>query len=153
MILLMITGGLFMLKKADQTIQNTLFTFGWILLLFLSAAAAFFLTAGISPGRLIPPCMFYYLWGIYCPGCGGTRAVGYLLHGQILKSLYYHPLVCYGTVLYGWFMISNTIERLTKGRLHIGLRYRPVYTVIAVILIFAGCILHNLLKFGFHIIL
>lgn len=41
------------------------------------------------------PCLFHLLTGLYCPGCGGTRAVWYLLHGQILKSIQYHPLVPY----------------------------------------------------------
>lgn len=41
------------------------------------------------------PCLFRSLTGLYCPGCGGTRAFWYLLHGQIGKSLYYHPLVPY----------------------------------------------------------
>lgn len=45
------------------------------------------------------PCLFHLLTGLYCPGCGGTRAVWYLLHGQILKSLQYHPLVLYGALV------------------------------------------------------
>lgn len=45
------------------------------------------------------PCLFHLLTGLYCPGCGGTRAVWYLLHGQILKSLQYHPLVLYGALI------------------------------------------------------
>ncbi|MCI8516940.1 MAG: DUF2752 domain-containing protein [Hungatella sp.] len=44
------------------------------------------------------PCLFHALTGLYCPGCGGTRAVGYLLHGDLIKSLQYHPLpVCMAT--------------------------------------------------------
>jgi len=34
------------------------------------------------------PCLFYCATGIYCPGCGGTRAVKYLLKGEILKSFF-----------------------------------------------------------------
>ena len=41
------------------------------------------------------PCLFHRLTGLYCPGCGGTRAINYLLHGQIVKSIQYHPLVLY----------------------------------------------------------
>ena len=41
------------------------------------------------------PCLFRSLTGLYCPGCGGTRAAKFLLHGDICKSLWYHPLVGY----------------------------------------------------------
>lgn len=40
--------------------------------------------------------------GLYCPGCGGTRAVKALLRGQIGMSLYYHPFVLYLTVWIGF---------------------------------------------------
>lgn len=46
-------------------------------------------------GRQGYPCLFRLLTGFYCPGCGGTRALKYLLRGQVLASLYYHPLVFY----------------------------------------------------------
>lgn len=41
------------------------------------------------------PCLFRFFTGLYCPGCGGTRAVKALLSGEIVKSLYFHPLVLY----------------------------------------------------------
>ena len=40
-----------------------------------------------------PPCLFHLATGYYCPGCGGTRAITSLLHGQILNSFLYHPVV------------------------------------------------------------
>lgn len=53
------------------------------------------------------PCLFHWLTGLYCPGCGGTRAALHLLHGDIAGSLRYHPLVLYLAVvilvqLAGW---------------------------------------------------
>lgn len=41
------------------------------------------------------PCMFQALTGLYCPGCGGTRAVRALLKGDLWMSFQYHPLVLY----------------------------------------------------------
>ena len=45
------------------------------------------------------PCAFHSLTGLYCPGCGGTRAVRKLLYGDLRMSFQYHPLVLYGAVV------------------------------------------------------
>lgn len=55
------------------------------------------------------PCMFQKMTGLYCPGCGGTRAVKALLKGKILLSFFYHPLVFYGTMIALLFIISYAI--------------------------------------------
>lgn len=61
-------------------------------------------------------CKFKEVSGLPCPSCGGTRAVICLVHGQILKSLYYHAAVIYIVVLSVIFFISQTLQQLTKGR-------------------------------------
>lgn len=44
------------------------------------------------------PCLFHLMTGLYCPGCGGTRAVKYLLQGDWKNSLIYHPFVLYSVI-------------------------------------------------------
>ena len=58
------------------------------------------------------PCFFSNVLGIYCPGCGGTRAVYALLHGEFMKAVWYHPLVPYGAVTGGGFMLTQGFYRL-----------------------------------------
>lgn len=41
------------------------------------------------------PCLFHIITGLYCPGCGGTRAAILLLNGRIIESIYYNPLILY----------------------------------------------------------
>lgn len=41
------------------------------------------------------PCLFHLMTGLYCPGCGGTRAVRALFRGDLAMSFQYHPLVLY----------------------------------------------------------
>jgi len=41
----------------------------------------------------LPSCYLYELTGIYCPGCGCTRAVYALIHGNVILSLKQNPLV------------------------------------------------------------
>lgn len=112
--------------------------------------------AGISPEQLVylmPSCVFRSLFGMYCPGCGGTRAVLELLRGHILRSLWYHPVVVYTVGLYGWYLISNTIEWLSQNRIRIGSRYHSWQGIAAVILVSINCLFRNLLLLVFHITL
>lgn len=39
-----------------------------------------------------PPCPFRLSVGLPCPGCGMTRSIGALWHGDWLTSFRYHPL-------------------------------------------------------------
>jgi hypothetical protein len=40
-----------------------------------------------------PPCWFYTLTGLYCPGCGSGRCFYALLHGEIYAAFRFHPLL------------------------------------------------------------
>lgn len=92
----------------------------------------------------LPPCMLHRLTGYYCPGCGGTRAVKALFQGKILLSIYYHPIVVYTAAVGGWFMVSQTIERLSHGKWHIGFHYRDIYLWIALAIVVLNCLVKNL---------
>lgn len=91
------------------------------------------------------PCTLYTWTGFYCPGCGGTRAVIALAKGQILESFYLHPFVPYAAIVGGWFMLSQTIERLSKGRIKIALHFRMIYVWIALALIAINVIYKNVM--------
>lgn len=39
----------------------------------------------------VRPCFFPTVWHLYCPGCGGTRAVNLLLDGNLLGSVLANP--------------------------------------------------------------
>ncbi len=62
------------------------------------------------------PCPFYALTGLYCPGCGGQRAVRALLHGEILLSLSYHPLVLFAALYAAAFLGTQALNRLSRGK-------------------------------------
>jgi hypothetical protein len=67
---------------------------------FATAALVFAAVAGAAilyffdPTRhsFYPVCQFHLLTGLYCPGCGGTRAAYQLLHGNILLALHDNAL-------------------------------------------------------------
>lgn len=96
--------------------------------------------------NLFPSLRLRELTGYYCPGCGGTRACAALLQGKIVKSFLCHPVVLYTAVIYGWYMITHTIEYLTRGKLAAGMRYRDLYLYLAAAIILIQWVVRNLLK-------
>ena len=77
------------------------------------------------------PCLLYQTFHLYCPGCGGTRALYYLLHGHFLTSIKYHPVIPYTFVLVVCYMSSHTLNILTKGKIK-AMLFRPVYLYVMV---------------------
>ena len=47
------------------------------------------------PGQVAfyPPCLFHRVTGLECPGCGATRAVYFLLHGEVATAWRQNPLL------------------------------------------------------------
>lgn len=82
------------------------------------------------------PCIFQLVTGLYCPGCGGTRAVKYLLTGQIAKSLQYHPLVLYTAAVVCLEVISAVIAKRTgKPEYYLGHEKALIYLGVGIILL------------------
>ncbi|MDE7061717.1 MAG: DUF2752 domain-containing protein [Lachnospiraceae bacterium] len=118
---------------------------GWCLAACLAFLLLIFYLTDFSFTNYMYACTLHTLTGLYCPGCGGTRAILFLLHGDLLRSFLYHPLVPYAAIVYGWFMISQTIQRLSRNRIRIGMHYRDIYLWIALILLTASFVIKNLL--------
>lgn len=65
-----------------------------------------------SPGSFWPRCLFHALTGLYCPGCGGTRALYWLLHGEFFRSLRYNLLLLpMGGYLLGLLWVPSLSRR------------------------------------------
>lgn len=45
-----------------------------------------------APGSPLPGCLFYQATHLYCIGCGLTRALFALSHGDVLRALHMNPL-------------------------------------------------------------
>lgn len=62
--------------------------------LALSVLVVLFFMNPLGNGRgIYPPCLFHAATGLYCPGCGATRAMHRLLHGRMQEAVRYNPLV------------------------------------------------------------
>lgn len=134
--------------KKMQTDETVLYVIGWILILFLAVATAIYAACPEFIAKYLPGCLFWRITGLYCPGCGGTRAIIALLQGKLIHSFLYHPFVIYTVLTGGWFMISQTVQRLTKGKFAIGMKYRDGYLWVALILVIINFFVKNLLLLG-----
>lgn len=107
------------MKKKDIGTEEVLYRFGLVAALVAASGYLFLQLAPDSLREWISRysfCVIYRLTGFTCPGCGGSRAVSALLHGRVLLSILYHPLVLYGVVLYGTFMLSHTAAKMAAIR-------------------------------------
>lgn len=129
--------------EREKRERQSLYIIGWMLPLAVIAYKIFNYFTGKHMYQLMLPCFFHEFTGLYCPGCGGTRAVELLLSGHLLASFYYHPLVLYGGGLYLWFMFSNTVEFLSKERINIGMRYRKWYVVLGIVILILNFVIKN----------
>lgn len=136
--------------EKQKSLEDELYVIG-LVALGIGMISAFLFLRFILPNMPERPCIIYEYLGIYCPGCGGTRALIHLLHGRFLKSAWYHPLVMYGSVLYVCFMVSHTLSRLHVIKR--GMRFREGYLYGALVVLGVNFILKNILKFGFGIMM
>ena len=132
--------------------EDNLFYLG-ILFLGISFVAGVLLYYVLLPYLTLPTCMIHTNFGLYCPGCGGTRALISLLHGHILWSLWYHPLVPYSAIIFCSFMTTQALARLTRFRYFCGLRFHNWYLYVALVIIGANWIIKNILLLGWGITL
>ena len=63
-----------------------------LVLALLGASAVAVLLVNYSPTQLrLPSCFFRKLTGLYCPGCGSTRALRRLLCADFIGAFRYNP--------------------------------------------------------------
>ena len=109
------------------------------------AAMVFFFNP--SAHKFYPVCQFHRLTGLNCPGCGATRALYALLHGNFSTALRDNALLVGAVLLLavrgGWFAAKKYSGR-PAGEL---LPAKLLWPLLAAILLFT--VLRNLPAFAF----
>lgn len=73
----------------------------------LTTGLSMFIIAMVDPNQPgnYPPCPFLALTGFYCPGCGSTRALHALGHGDVAGAAGYNPLTGAAVPVLVWIWV------------------------------------------------
>lgn len=130
--------------QTSETMNRTVYHLCWVFLCLIPIV--FFGMANIPMLHdfIFSPCVVYHTTGLFCPGCGGTRSVIALLTGHPIKSLLFHPFVIYFTICFLLFFSTQSLSRLTGGRVS-GINYRNIYVFIGIGIIMIQWIVKNII--------
>lgn len=96
--------------------------------------------------HLTPPCPFHALTGLWCPFCGGTRAVWALAHGRLGLTLHENALLPALVFVALWAWLAH-LGRVT-GWWRLPAPSGRVFYVVAGVSLIAFTVLRNLPAFG-----
>lgn len=115
------------------------------LLLFIMLLGAIFLYFNL-PGKsqLLPRCIFHSVTHLYCPGCGSTRAVYSIIHGDILTALRCNALVIIFIPILAYSFISFVINTYLQKQLLKPITFTPFFCKAIVIFVISFWILRNI---------
>ena len=77
------------------------------------------IAGGLHMGMQPPPCLFHWITGVPCPGCGSTRAVLQLVQGHLGAAFAFNPLTTLATlaaVVWGIYALVVLAFRLPRLR-------------------------------------
>lgn len=138
-------------KEKKNCPEDELFRIG------LTALAVAFLLAVLYQCALkkifpVVPCFFRTFAGMYCPGCGGTRALKALLQGHFLRAVWYHPFIPYSAVIFLGFLLTQGLHRIGFKKIK-GWRFHNWYLWVGAAIIAVNFVLKNILLLRFGIAL
>ena len=125
-----------MTKKYNSVFLSILFTY--ILIVILVFLYFFKLKDYFS----IPTCPIYNYFGLFCPACGGTRALISLLKLDLVSSILYNPIVIYSIFFTTLYLITEFININFNKKINISFK---LIIKLGIIILIANCIFKNIL--------
>jgi len=83
--------------------------------LTISAAGVYLYIFEPGKSGFFPLCPFRALTGLNCPGCGTTRSLHQLLHGNLTDAFKLNPLVVIALPFLFWALVRYTNSAITGG--------------------------------------
>ncbi len=113
-----------------------------------AAALLYLYFTGEGEGAGIP-CLFHQVTGLYCSGCGASRALRSILHLDFYQALRYNALFTLGVPFVGFYFCSLGYSYICYGKDTVSekISMKPVWVLIAAAILF--WILRNTAAFAF----
>jgi hypothetical protein len=79
------------------------------------------------------PCLFHASTGLLCPGCGTTRSLTALIHGDVVGAFAFNPLIYFIPV----FLIAYELAKRSKFKyvLNLGLAMFATFSTLGFFLV------------------
>jgi hypothetical protein len=77
-----------------------------------------------SGGMPLPPCPSKLLFGVCCPGCGGTRMLYSLMHGDLASAAHYNAVSLVVVLLLCWSLAAWVVGSWQGRRIRTWLHWR-----------------------------
>lgn len=100
---------------------------------------------------LFPACPLYTMTGYACPGCGMTRGLHALLHGDIIGALDYNAMLPLILIFFGYLWLSVLLYAL-RGRGLAGGKISMAFIWIMLGLLIVFGIVRNLPYYPFNLL-
>ncbi len=105
-----------------------------------------------TPAMSLFECKFHSLFGFYCMGCGGSRAVFSLLDFKFVRSFLSHPSVLITSILILYTDIILFLYFMSGGKKYLKLVNYKIYLIIPTSILLQFIIKNIMLIFGFDLI-
>ena len=121
-----------------------------LLLLVISLVYGNITREAICAGEDVVSCIFKKNMHLYCPGCGGSRALVYLLNFDLLRSfIYYPPLLV--SIIFILDLDLRAFISFLKNDFSFLRSFRTKFLILIPIFIIANFIIRNVLLVAFGI--
>jgi Protein of unknown function (DUF2752) len=118
----------------------------------LAAGSIVLFISDPADSDLYPPCPFRALTGgLYCPGCGTTRALHELLHGHLGEAFGLNPLMMLVLPLLGYSLLSWARFAVT-GRALPAILVSPLWGWLVLVIVLAYWVLRNISLYPFYLL-
>lgn len=101
---------------------------------------------------IFPKCIILKYTGLYCPGCGGTRATYYLAHGDLLKAFGFNQLYVIFLPFMAYLYILNFGIKINGKAIMPMPRMDLKFCIILIIIFIVFCVLRNIPFYPFNML-
>ena len=114
--------------------------------------ALFYKYVFTTPAMSLFECKFHSLFGFYCMGCGGSRAVFALLDFKFVRSFLSHPSVIITSLIILYTDIILFLYFTSSKKRYLSFINYKIYLIIPVSIVLQFIIKNIMLTFGFDLI-